>query len=209
MNTLTGIYPRLRAVDAVRLNGGMDQLWVDRLVQVTGWQQERQEIDWGPVEDSFGTSLPADYKEICALFAPGSFSAYLEVLRPVGGTSSSRVLDTWKRHLQLCVQYPLVPRTYEPHGLYGRSEKSGLILWARDQTEGDYYWLADRSVDPAKWPVIAKRDPAGEWYRFDMSTSELIYRVLADREFTPFTVAGQMGKPFLLPYGQPLPMVGR
>ncbi|MDH6129198.1 hypothetical protein [Kitasatospora sp. GP82] len=205
MNTPTGCYPYFRAVDVVSWNGDMDQIWMDRLVAVTGWQQERQEIDWGPVEEGFGISPPADYKDICALFAPGHFSAYLEVLRPVGETSSRSLLDSWKYDLQLCVQYPRTPRIYEPYGLYGRSENSGLIHWGSDQTEGDYYWLADHSVDPAGWPVIARKDPAEEWHRFDVPTSEFIYRVLADPEFKPFTVAGQMGQPFLLPYGQPLP----
>lgn len=183
----------------------MVHMWVDRLVAATGWRQEPEAIGWDAVEDAFGTLLPEDYKEICALFPLGSFSGYLDVLRPFGGTSANRLLDTWKYHQQLHAQYPLTPRVYEPYGLYGVSEKSGLILWGRDMTEGDYYWFADPSVDPAEWPVVAKEDPAEGWHRFDMSTAEFLYRLLADAEFEPFTVLEQMGEPFFLPAGQPFP----
>jgi hypothetical protein len=163
---------------AVTVSGrGVMLLWVDRLVAITGWQQEPEEIDWGP----------------------GSFSAYLEVH---GGPASDGLLETWRVYQAMSARPPGVARMLAPYGLYGGPGTAGLILWGSDQQEGEYYWLADSSVNPAEWPVIARTDATAEWYRFDMGVSEFTYRLVADPEFEPFTVAHTTGKPFYLPAGQ-------
>lgn len=55
--------------------------WVDRLQEATGWHQERLEPDWAELESDLGTTLPEDYKELCARFEPGSFSGFVSLLR--------------------------------------------------------------------------------------------------------------------------------
>ncbi|MDO3700264.1 hypothetical protein Q3W71_01030 [Micromonospora sp. C28SCA-DRY-2] len=45
---------------------------------------------------------------------------------------------------------------------------SGLIQWGGDQTEGEYYWLAERAVEPDRWPVVARWDATEPWHQLDM-----------------------------------------
>ncbi|MFC3500126.1 hypothetical protein ACFOOK_03980 [Micromonospora krabiensis] len=71
-----------------------------------------------------------------------------------------------------------------------------------DQVEGEYFWLADRSVEAERWPVVARKDPLQPWHRFEMSTTEFVYRLIADPEFKPFTVADPPRRAFFLPAGQ-------
>ncbi|MEV0158026.1 hypothetical protein AB0H57_30590 [Micromonospora sp. NPDC050686] len=47
----------------------------------------------------------------------------------------------------------------------------------------------DRSVEPDRWPVVARQAFDEPWHQFDMSTAEFVYDVMADPEFKPFTVA--------------------
>jgi hypothetical protein len=90
---------------------------------------------------------------------------------------------------------------YEPYELYQPDGRAGLLTWGMDQREDQYYWLVDRDVDPDRWPVLVSTDVPG-WHRFDMTASEVVYRVIADPEFKPFTVADPPRRPFYLPAGQ-------
>ncbi|MEV5931610.1 hypothetical protein AB0L56_02280 [Streptomyces sp. NPDC052079] len=41
---------------------------------------------------------------------------------------------------------------------------------------------------PGEYCILVRGD-VGEWCRYEMSTSEFLYRVLADKEFKPFGIA--------------------
>lgn len=165
--------------------------WVSKLVSITGWQSERREVGWSDIERQFGTPLPADFKEIWEVFGRGAFCGYLELL-PVDGADPEGLLGRWnslkarwgREHMQ---------SLFEPYQVF---EESGLILWGNSMTEAQYYWLADASTSPEKWPIVARTDPIEEWHRFDdVSTSEFIFRVLTDREFRPFSIARKVEHP--------------
>ncbi|MEV0156086.1 hypothetical protein AB0H57_20470 [Micromonospora sp. NPDC050686] len=94
---------------------------------------------------------------------------------------------------------------YEPYGVYGPETGPGLVPWGLDETEGDYYWLVDRSVEPERWPVVARQAFDEPWRQFDISTAEFVYRTIADPKFKPFTVADPPRLPFYLPYWAPYP----
>ncbi|WP_089008586.1 SMI1/KNR4 family protein [Micromonospora viridifaciens] len=74
-----------------------DQLtWIDRIVEVTGWHHEPEgDAGWEQVEAELGVALPSDFKELCRRFVPGSFYAYLDLLRPTGAHESRQLLAAW------------------------------------------------------------------------------------------------------------------
>jgi len=143
--------------------------------------------------------LPEDFKQLCESFEPGSFSAFLHVLRDEEAEPAWRwsLLHQW-RQLRLSVERDEgVARLYDPYGFYGASGDSGLILWGYSEPEGRLYWLADASCAPETWPVIAMRLKGDPWQRFDMATSEFVYRAIADPELLDFS--SQVQPPFYLP----------
>ncbi|NUP45882.1 MAG: SMI1/KNR4 family protein, partial [Catenulispora sp.] len=145
--------------------------WVERLQEATGWTQPAQQGDWAPTEAELGVSLPQDYKELCARFEPGTFSAYANVLREGGADS---LLANWRLINRTAEQFEQVGRSYDPFGLYSPAAGEGLILWGRSVTEADYYWHAKSSVHPDQWTVVARADSLSTWNEFEMSASEFL-----------------------------------
>ncbi|TWG19714.1 hypothetical protein FHU34_115100 [Micromonospora taraxaci] len=176
-----------------------DQLtWIDRIIDVTGWHQEIEDgAGWEQVEAEIGVAFPSDFKDLCRRFVPGSFYAYLQLLRSTREREPGDLLRMWA----YCRSESFAA-VYAPYGIYGSDKGSGLIQWGADQVEGRYYWLADRTVEPERWPVAAQKGGGDPWHLFDMSTTEFIYRMIADPEFEPFTVADRSRRAFYLPHGQ-------
>ncbi|TNH29932.1 hypothetical protein FHG89_10130 [Micromonospora orduensis] len=172
--------------------------WIERIIDVTGWRQEPEGgASWGEVEAELGVALPTDFKELCRRFVPGLFYGYLDLLRSPGEHESWELLSRWA----FC-RSESYAQLYAPYGIYGSDTGSGLIQWGGDQVEGQYCWLADRFTEPDSWPVVAQKLAGGPWQRFDMPTTDFIYRMIADPGFTPFTVAAPPRRPFYLPRGQ-------
>ncbi|MCW3839104.1 hypothetical protein ONA70_03205 [Micromonospora yasonensis] len=61
-------------------------------------------------------------------------------------------------------------------------------------------------METDRWPVVARWDGIEPWHQLDISTAEFVYRVIADPEFKPFTVAAPPRRPFYLPHWGPFPM---
>ncbi|SIM87374.1 hypothetical protein SAMN04489832_2661 [Micromonospora cremea] len=191
---------------AVTLPAVNDQpTWIDRIIDVTGWRHKSENgAGWDQVEAELGVALPTDFKELCRRFVPGSFYAYLDLLRPTDDHAQP-LLGMWAS----CRQWAggnESARLWAPYEMYEPDKGSGLIQWGSDQTEGEYYWLVDRSVEPDRWLVVARWEAIEPWHRFDMSTAEFVYRVIADPEFKPFTVADPSRRAFYLPHWGPFPM---
>jgi hypothetical protein len=109
------------------------------------------------------------------------------------------LLHSWRRLKQEREQEPVLTAwRFSPFELYGLTENRGLIPWGGSE-RGWFYWLADDSTDPAEWPVIARRLDDEDWHRFEMSTAEFLYRVIADPDFQPFTIADPRWPPHFLP----------
>jgi hypothetical protein len=165
--------------------------WVDRLLELTGWDQPRWECEWGETEAELGVSLPSDYKELCARFGPGIFAEdYLTVLADQRAGRDS-LLRWWRGFVGEFENDAYgMELMLGPHKVYGINGRSGLIPWAHAAPKGILFWLADAAVDAGSWPIIGKYELAldEEWHRFDMPASEFVYRALTDSEFRPFSV---------------------
>jgi len=173
--------------------------WVDRLQEVAGWHQEPLELDWVELESELGTTLPEDYKELCAGFEPGCFSAFVSPLR--GGDDELYDLrSTWRLQSSMFERDPsAAARLFAPYEVYGVNGRRGLIQWGSAETaECQYFWLADAAVDSAEWPVVGRWEQGADWHSYPISASEFVYRVIADSDFKPLGVADQMGPPFYL-----------
>ncbi|MGI5523989.1 hypothetical protein ACQEUX_24070 [Micromonospora sp. CA-259024] len=172
---------------------------------MTGWRQGAEGPEWGQVEAELGVALPGDFKELSRRFVPGTFWGYLSLLRPTDEHFETPLLSMWHGGRQVSAQSKFGAQIFEPYGVYGPDTGPGLVQWGLDITEGDYYWLVDSSVEPDRWPVVSRRAEDEPWHQFDMSTAEFVYRVIADPEFKPFTVADPPRQPFYLPYWAPYP----
>ena len=172
--------------------------WVDELQAATGWQGPRYETKWTVTEAELGVALPADYKEMVTRFGPGQFSSFFNVLLDDNGGTDS-LLSLWRRLRSDRDRNPsLVAHVFDRYDVYLPGGKGGLIPWGGSE-RGNHYWLADDSSDSAEWPIVVQRD---DFLKYDMSTAEFMYRVIADSKFKPITIADPAWPPTFHPKGK-------
>jgi hypothetical protein len=170
-------------------------MWIDRLVEVTDWDARQTDMSWDETEERLGLSLPEDYKRLAAVFGKGLFSDFLQILSVAPGGAFDLV-TTWQ---SFSADAPVEgdDPLYAPYRIY-RPGQMGLIPWGFSQTECEYHWLANGK--PAdEWPIVTRGRGYREWRQLDMSTPEFIYRVVADPEFEPFSIAALVPEPFFTP----------
>ncbi|MEV6104678.1 SMI1/KNR4 family protein [Streptomyces sp. NPDC051940] len=155
-----------------------DASWVDRLVGITGWQEERVHVvDWPAIEAELGTALPADYKQLVERFGDGAFDGFLDLLLPDAPPGAIDLVEANKDF----------PSWAEPHGAYTWAPRGvhdapvRLLWWAGCEQEIRFCWLPE-DPDPDQWPVLFAEagDSDADWERFDGSAAEFIYRMLTD-----------------------------
>ncbi|MGW7361669.1 SMI1/KNR4 family protein [Streptomyces sp. NPDC054802] len=171
--------------------------WVDRLAEAVGGRplDSAPGVEWAAIESRIGIALPADYKEFCEAFGPGEFCDYLTVHASAGG-ADSELADSQEANLRMAEQHPVVLDGYLPYGIHRPGGQGGGILqWGVSQQGEMFAWLADPSAAPETWPVLLHPE-SGEWRRYDMSMSELTYRLLADESFEEFGTAGVIDPPY-------------
>ncbi|TFE58251.1 SMI1/KNR4 family protein [Streptomyces sp. ICN441] len=162
--------------------------WADRLVMAVGRRPLGLSVDWSAIEARMGTALPADYKEFCEIFGSGYFSDYLTVYDSVGG-EDSRLADVYEGNWQIAEEDEAGRYYYAPYGLFRPNSQGGLLQWGTSVQGDEFAWLADSSMPPESWPVLA-RDDSQHSQHFAMSMSEFVYRLLADRSFEGFAGFG-------------------
>lgn len=153
-------------------------MWVQRVLEFTGWEPSAHSIDWEAVEGELQVPLPTDFKELCEAFGGGKFCDSVSFL---GNTEGSyfNFLMRWRVTLSTGGsggQYP----AYAPGG-------EGYVTWASTEWADQYCWLVD-AQRPDEYSILARGD-VSEWCKYEMSTSEFLYRVLADKDFKPFGIA--------------------
>ncbi|MFI6932950.1 hypothetical protein [Streptomyces sp. NPDC050287] len=170
-------------------------MWIDRLVEVTHWEPRQGDMSWGDTEERLALSLPEDYKRLAAVFGKGLFSDFLQILSVAPGGAFD-LANTW-RGLSADAPAEAHDPLYAPYRIY-QSGQVGLIPWGFSQAEGEYHWLAN-GKGAEEWPIVTRGRGYREWRQLDMSTPEFIYRVVADPEFEPFSIAALVPEPFFAP----------
>lgn len=162
-------------------------MWVQRLLEFVGREPVGIPADWEAIERGLGTQLPPDYKELYEAFGGGLFSDTVTFLACDEGQVFDLV-SRWRAALATDLDptfgdvSAVTPyKIYEPGG-------TGLISWGSTEWGDEYFWLVD-SAEPGKWPILARVGDTDRWHTFDMSTSEILYRVLTDTDFHPFGIA--------------------
>ncbi|MFI0507088.1 SMI1/KNR4 family protein [Streptomyces albogriseolus] len=176
--------------------------WVRRVIDLTGWEPLGLSVDWAAVEEELGVPLPADYKELHEAFGGGVFSDSVSFLGCGGGVSFDLPAQ-WRAALSADRDstYGSVSGV-DPYAVYAPGGK-GVLAWGSTEWADEYCWLID-AERPGDHPVLARSHDPGPWYRYDMSTSEFLYRVLADADFLPFGIARYgLGATFLPGSGGP------
>ncbi len=161
-------------------------MWVQRVIELTGWEPLKISVDWAAIEGELGVPLPADYKELYEAFGGGVFSDAVYFL----GRDEGRAFDflsQWRVWLSVDQDSELGSvSAVDPYAIYAPGGK-GLVPWGSTEWADGYFWLID-AERPGDYPVLARPED-GEWCRYDMSTSEFLHRVLADADFQPFGIA--------------------
>ncbi|MEV6175749.1 SMI1/KNR4 family protein [Streptomyces sp. NPDC052015] len=162
-------------------------MWVQRVIELTGWEPLGISVDWAAIEGELGVPLPADYKELYEAFGGGVFSDSVYFLARDEGVSFD-FLTQWRVALSVDQdgKYGDVSAV-DPYVIYAPGGE-GLVEWGATEWADQYCWLLD-AARPGKYPILARSDDGGPWDRYDMSTSEFLYRVLADADFQPFGIA--------------------
>ncbi|CAL9473790.1 SMI1/KNR4 family protein [Streptomyces pilosus] len=188
------------AAEAVTALPGDPRTWARRVIDLTGWEPLGIPVDWAAVEGELGVPLPADYKELCEAFGGGVFSDSVYLLGRDEGVSFD-LLAQWRAWLSADRDSTGGNASaVEPYTVYAPGG-TGLLGWGSTEWADGYFWLID-AERPGEHPVLVRSDDGEEWHRYDMSTSEFLYRVLADADFRPFGIARYgLGVTFLPPSG--------
>jgi hypothetical protein len=161
--------------------------WVQRVIELTGWKPLGNSVDWAAIEGELGVPLPADYKELYEAFGGGTFSDSVSFLGRDEGVSFD-FLTQWRVALSVDQDSRLGSvSAVDPYAIYAPGGK-GVVAWGSTEWADEYCWLID-AERPGDYPVLARSHDGGPWHWYDMSTSEFLYRVLADADFQPFGIA--------------------
>ncbi|MFE9825149.1 SMI1/KNR4 family protein [Streptomyces sp. NPDC005791] len=179
-------HPPIQATDR-----NVKRMWIERIAEATRWEPTRLGVSWNGVEEELGTPLPEDYKKLVDTFGKGEFSEFLRILT-VDATRQFDLVRIWKKFLHGRPESGPDP-AFKPYRIY-QPDQRGLIPWAFGEMKCSYFWLASAEEDPKDWPIVTQGDPY-TWQEVSLSTGEFVYRVLADPEFEPFSIARLMPEP--------------
>ncbi|SHN37647.1 hypothetical protein [Actinacidiphila paucisporea] len=110
--------------------------WIDRLEAATRYGTPHRELDRSGTEFVPGTSLPADFKELCRRVPGGAFGDYLV---PLGAQDAVETLaGNHASLLSLVRANPDNLALFQPHGLL-EGDGTGLLRWGHSYIEDEYY----------------------------------------------------------------------
>ncbi|MFF0729912.1 SMI1/KNR4 family protein [Streptomyces sp. NPDC004134] len=157
------------------------------MIELTGWEPLGISVDWAAIEGELGVPLPADYKELYEAFSGGVFSDSVYFLGRDEGVSFD-FLTQWRVALSVDRDSKLGSvSAVDPYAIYAPGGK-GLVEWASTEWADEYFWLIDAERS-GEYPILARSHDGGAGDRYDMSTSEFLYRILADADFEPWGIA--------------------
>ncbi|WP_394617870.1 hypothetical protein JNUCC0626_01870 [Lentzea sp. JNUCC 0626] len=148
---------------------------VRRLAEVTGWTgRSYVETPWEVVQTKLGFELPSDFKDLHAVFPPGTFDAP-GVLTGVM-VQPPYTVDGMPDHLhQFEVEVDEIEDWRREHP---EDVPADMVPWARGSREG-LFWVR-RSADPEQWTVAVSSggiwgyDDAPAVEEFDCGAAEFL-----------------------------------
>ncbi|MGW2407055.1 SMI1/KNR4 family protein [Streptomyces sp. NPDC001739] len=178
-------------------------MWVQRVIELTGWEPLGISVDWAAIEGELGVPLPADYKQLYEAFGGGVFSDSVYFLGRDEGVAFD-LLAQWRASLSADQDNTFNDvSAADPYVTYAPSGK-GLVKWGSTEWADEYCWLID-AEQPGDYPILARSHDVDGWHRYDMSTAEFLYRILADADFQPFGIAQyDLGTTFTPGSGDPI-----
>lgn len=132
-------------------------------------------VDWATAEDTLGTPLPSDYKELIDAYGGGHVDDYLLLLEP-GCTNDNYDLlakDSQRREAyEELWKYEEKPREMEEEG-------NRLIPWATTDNGEYLFWLARPGQNPDAWITLINGEGGADWERYDMTCTRFLASVLS------------------------------
>lgn len=169
-------------------------MWVDLLLRATGHDARDATQPWAEIQAELGTELPSDYKQLCQAFGVGEFSQVVSVLCS-DETHVTDLLSMWRA---LLADDDPSEGPWAPYPIHAPGTTGGLIPWGTTRAADMFFWqVTDGPVDA--WPILASMEDAENWHRYEMTTTEFLYRILTDPGFRPYTVADSVPEPFFEP----------
>ncbi len=150
-----------------------------------------ESIDWGVVEQSWGTPFPEDFKAFMGKYGRGTIDNILAIATPMDGIRTPGVL----RCRNLTPTTPIECRVERRHVTYPAWPAPGsLIGWGTTGGGLDLYWCT-RSEAPALWTIVVRAYHGGSAAEHRMGMVEFLVRMLGSRQQRPDNIPDILGSP--------------
>ncbi|GEB57186.1 Lsr2 family DNA-binding protein [Streptomyces gardneri] len=139
--------------------------------------------DWLQVEETLGTGLPQDYKELITTYGPGQFCGFITLYQPhapsewadLTGPMPARLRGQIEEVRQ-AARHPW-PLPYSPENLFAMGVTGN----------GDYlFWVTQPASAPDEWTVAVNEALRAPWFTYNGSLTEFLVSVLRGTTSVPF-----------------------
>ncbi|MEU1202707.1 SMI1/KNR4 family protein [Streptomyces sp. NPDC005813] len=141
-------------------------------------------VDWARAEHALGTTLPADYKQLVAVFGDGIFDDTIWLLVPDSAYSDCDLqAQTTERDEILADLWEAGEE--KPTGLLEAGAR--VLPWAFEEGTGAFlYWLARPGQHPDEWTVLYNEGRGPLWEHHDMGCLAFLLAVLTGTAETEY-----------------------
>ncbi|MGW2911258.1 SMI1/KNR4 family protein [Streptomyces asoensis] len=140
-------------------------------------------IEWGPLEQSWGTRFPGDYKEFIARYGAGAISDYMVIFAPERRAESG-VEPSFQGMEEETLNAQELWRAKAP----GEASSGRVIAWGSDSSADILCWRVTGD-DPDDWPVVVWNQDDVAWREYACGVVEFLHRVL-DAQFDDCPLGG-------------------
>ncbi|WP_327181245.1 SMI1/KNR4 family protein [Streptomyces sp. NBC_01334] len=140
-------------------------------------------VDWGLLEQSWGTRFPGDYKEFIARYGAGAISDYVVIFSP-----ECRAEDGAEPAFQGMEEETLNAQQLWSAKGPGGAGSDRVIAWGLDSSADILCWRITGD-DPDGWPVVVWNQDDVVWQEYPCGVVEFLHRVL-DAEFDECPLGG-------------------
>jgi hypothetical protein len=154
-----------------------------RIINLLGVPVREVPYSWDAAEAEIGAQVPGDYKELIDRAGPVIIDEWLCLFGPASDNRNSDIAILVEERERAWVKFREsgieLPEKYFAAG--GR-----LLAFAA--VEANYFfWHARRGVSSEDWGVVIVDADLEDWYEFELSATECIYKVLVGEiQLDPF-----------------------